>query len=252
MKKPDTLSGVRALITRPQPQGLLLSEALQSMDATTYLFPTLEIVSQLDIETIETAKKVIKQTDILIFVSQHAAQPLLSHCKDILAPILSVGASTTKSIESAGFSVANTPQQDFSTQGLLSLPELSNIDKKHILIIAGEGGNQLLQKTLKSRGAYVKKLAVYRRVCPTYSTDSIKKALAFQPNIIISTSKESLMNLYRIFNAQIPLKTHLLVISHEMCELAKQLKIGQSMLIAENPTTPAIINALLTQWRPHG
>ena len=58
------------------------------------------------------------------------------------------------------------PQIGADSEALLAVQELRHLAGKHLLIVRGEGGRELLGDSLKSRGAHVEYAECYRRVRP--------------------------------------------------------------------------------------
>lgn len=236
---------MKILITRPKNQAEKLRKELTQHGFETLLFPTLEI------QKIENAPT--NNNDIAIFVSKNAVDyGLSSWPKNILLPptLLAVGPATAQCINEAGHSVAELPE-DYSSEGLLKLPSLHNVNHKKIVIVCGENSNPLLKNTLMHRGAKIEELICYRRLCPTVDAKTIIEITQQKIDVIVSTSQESLRNLVTLFSAHSEwlLQQRLLVISNTMLHLAQTLGFHTLPLLAPNATDGAIVNTLRFQLK---
>ena len=110
------------------------------------------------------------------------------------------------------------------------------------MIFRGEGGRELLGNTLQSRGAVVFYADMYRR-SPPPSARQLDQYLA-QADIITVSSNQGLQNLYELASDKSSLTSHTLVVPGERgFTLAKALGFS-NILVAENATDEACMNAL--------
>lgn len=77
---------------------------------------------------------------------------------------LAVGDATAAALEKAGLR-AESPENGFNSEAVLSLSCLADLRERRILVLRGEGGRALLGETLAQRGARVDYLELYRRIC---------------------------------------------------------------------------------------
>lgn len=113
--------------------------------------------------------------DIAIFVSEHAVrlglpQLDLPELNLSAATLLAVGPRTAEVLKRA---VSERPGwvtglvqtgMRADSEGLLAVPALAAVAGRHVLIVSGIGGREVLQEQLVARGARVSRFAVYRRV----------------------------------------------------------------------------------------
>lgn len=216
------------VITRPLHQAQNLALLIQKNGGKVIFFPTLEILPIKNNVNLQKAAKNIDQFDIVIFVSANAVDYFLkahtpSSRDDAIA--IAVGSGTAHAL-CKGKITAIIPE-NHSSEGILNLKELQNIKDKSIALFCGENSKPLLKKVLLARGATVEEIVCYRRQCPDVNVDKIATAWREAGvNYLISTSTESLQNLYFIF-AKIDstwlLQIPLLVVSDSMSALAQQL-----------------------------
>ncbi len=103
--------------------------------------------------------------DLVVFLSEHAVSFAGSCDFCGSAQIFAIGAQTATSLAAAGYS-ARVPD-DQRSEGLLEMPEFAVLTGQRVLLVAGEGGRDLLAQTLTQRGAEVCDYRCYRRVATT-------------------------------------------------------------------------------------
>lgn len=104
------------------------------------------------------------QADIVIIVSKHAAllaRLLIAQSVFKSAQCYSVGKASCVFFETLGISI-QTPG-DESAQGLLTLPDLQDMQDKKLMLIKGEQGLNVIEETCKQRGAELEVLDLYER-----------------------------------------------------------------------------------------
>jgi uroporphyrinogen-III synthase len=103
-------------------------------------------------------------TDV-VFLSEHAVRFGIGRlARDIdlsSLPVYAVGSSTAARLSEAG--VAAAIPELASSEGLLAMPEFAEASGRSVLIVAGEGGRDVLACGLQARGASVQTLRAYRR-----------------------------------------------------------------------------------------
>jgi uroporphyrinogen-III synthase len=76
------------------------------------------------------------------------------------------GPATAEALAAAGIAGAQIPETTFDSEGLLALPELSDVRGKRVLILRGDGGREYLGDALRARRAHVDAVACYRERSP--------------------------------------------------------------------------------------
>ena len=117
--------------------------------------------------------------DRLIFTSPAAAEWAIELAGDegfragvAVAP----GPGTAERLIAAGLTTVVWPRRGGTSEDVLALPELSNVDGLSVVILAAPGGRQLIHRTLEHRGATVTRVNVYRRL-PLPPTDEFLELL---------------------------------------------------------------------------
>ena len=154
----------RLLITRFSPKAEQLAEALNRADCFSIAQPLLKIVPLEDALT--TKKFVNGYYDVVIAVSGNAVECTKRLIKKEWpkATYIAVGVSTQALLNDVIENEALVPEDSADSEGLLSLELLQSIQGKRILILRGQGGRDLLDKTLAARGAEVTFLESYKRI----------------------------------------------------------------------------------------
>ena len=158
------------LLTRPEGENELLASRLASSGWNVLIRPMLKI------ERFYPKTNYLSNLSIfdkIIFVSKNSVRhgmPLIKETlpSDLCNKIwLAIGKGTAAELKKHGVCAEFPIKSD--TESLLNLEELKHPRLNRILIIKGEGGRDLLEKTLIQRGARVSLCEVYRRRSLTYT-----------------------------------------------------------------------------------
>ena len=164
------LQGVGVLVTRPRAQSTELVAAIEAAGASVFCFPVMEIRA-LDENVVAAKAAELGEPDIVIFVSRNAVEYGMPYTND--ARIGVIGPATAAAVESAGHFVDIQPASGFDSEHLLAEPELQEVAGKHVRIIRGNDGRELLAEALTARGAIVEYLSVYERRLPDVSPQTL-------------------------------------------------------------------------------
>lgn len=242
------LTELTILITRPQHQSKALNELILAAGGKTIVFPTIEIEVLTQQPKLQQLSKKINDYDIAIFVSANAvdhAIPLSLEEKSLT--IIAIGPGTATALKKHNVTVDAVPTH-YSSEGLLTLPQLANIQQKKIIIFCGENSRPFLRETLRQKGAQVDEAICYRRRRPQTDPQQLQWLMTQAIDHIVVTSLDSLENLFVLFQAyhtrllQIPL----LVISPAMAMQAAQLGF-QHVNVALSAADDAVVQALIRQ-----
>ncbi|GIX30046.1 MAG: uroporphyrinogen III methyltransferase [Porticoccaceae bacterium] len=157
------LAGLGVLLVRAARAPDRFAEGLEAAGARVYRHPVLAIRP---LPPAGSLARRLARADLLIFTSRNAAELALARLAaegETLPPVplAAVGPETAAPLAESGRAVAVPARRD--SEGLLALPELAAVRGRRVLILAGEGGRELLREALRERGAEVEKLALYRR-----------------------------------------------------------------------------------------
>lgn len=238
------LNNLRILVTRPYGEELC-ADILKHHGQPIYL-PIIKIEYMTDALSSDHLAKQMAQQDWLIFASQAAVYASIDAIKPYLSAqtkIAAMGEGTAKALREAKVTVTLLPPVQWSSEGLLAMPELQVLTNQRILLVRGEGGRELLATTLKTRGATVSDLIVYRRLLP--EIDAEHYLPLFQQHkidVIICTSQTAIDHIQQLVGAiihQVPV----VVSSMRLQDYAKKQGFDQ-IIIAENAGNTAILQAL--------
>lgn len=248
----NSLQTLCVLVTRPSPEGDVLAHHIEALDAKTLVLPTIQFVPSPDPEAYQNAIAKLGDQDWLVFTSPQA---VYSSVPDIRrywpefpshVQFAAVGAGTARALLHAGYR-AVYPEQDWSSEGVMALPEFQSLTGKKIAIIRGVGGRDVLKQWFVDRGAFVLPVVSYQRICPKVD---MAQYLAAAKNkiidVIICTSTEGMLNLKHLFgDSGWPLLRviPLIVTSDRIKMLAYQTGF-QTIWVAQNASHVAILDLL--------
>lgn len=250
------LAGRGILVTRPAVQAEALCGLIEAAGGVPIRFPVLAIEAVEVTATLRAELARLDQYDLAIFISANAVHctldALTQQAWPARVPIAVVGQATARAAHARGLSVALCPHADFSSAGLLALPDLQQVQGKRILILRGSGGREHLREQLQARGAQVTYLEVYRRVRP----DSDPSALltrwqAGEVDAVLLASNESLQNLQAMIGTlgqDLLRKSTLIVASARTEQCARELGLRGVIRVAQDATDHAMLAALRAQF----
>jgi uroporphyrinogen-III synthase len=189
------LAGLRIVVTRPRGQSVALAQRIAQAGGIPLLFPLLEIVASEFGEDFSESLHQLPRADFLVFISPNAVQFGLAALRQagVLLPpslqIAAVGQGTARALRDAGYEHVLAPAQQFDSEGLLALPALQQVAGRHVVIVRGDGGRELLAETLRSRGAQVTYLNCYTRRPAVFDAQALRAA---RPDALSVTSSEAL------------------------------------------------------------
>ena len=248
-----SLQGVNIVVTRPKENATNLIDLLKHQGAKVLAFPTVAI--EPIVSNIATCEKIknLNQFDIVIFTSANAVRHINTQLKTYWPKMptntqfAAVGQATKMQLQQQGYSVKIIPPGQFSSEGLLETPALTECNHKKILIITGENTRSILATTLTKRGASVAMITTYRRI--PIKQDPNKLLQQYEENkldIFVTTSNDVLANLVAILgsNRETILKqVKFIVISQRNAAFAKTLGC-QKVIVSEAASDDAIIKAI--------
>jgi uroporphyrinogen-III synthase len=166
--------------------------------------------------------------DHVIFLSEHAVTHAGLRGAGLFgrSQWYAIGGSTAAALDRVRFDPQRDQQiivpgsaADANSEGLLKLPELQRLAGQRVLLVAGEGGRDLLLQQLGLRGAEVMQWQVYRRVpIATVEIDASKI------DVCVASSGAGLKQLTALWlTAGGGLNTHLCTPSQRVASVAVEL-----------------------------
>lgn len=225
------LNGLNILVTRPIHQSENLSKLIRDKGGNPIVFPVIEIKPL----QIDWSNYNFNEFDLAIFVSANAVK----YSIPVNIESFAIGKATANCLKTAKF-----PAPPFNTEALLEMPEMqqSAISGKKIAVFRGEGGRELLAKTLKQRGANVTYINVYKRVQPPVPAwiHNIKI------DVIIITSSEGLQNFMNMLNEYDWIRnTPMILISERIKVVAEKLGVIAPVFVAPTASDDGLLAAVL-------
>ena len=241
------------LITRPAGQAQELCAAVTAKGFTAHCLPMLQVLPLAKLAP-EQQRQVqhLDNYQHLIFVSANAVRYGME-CIESCCPQLpvgldwyAVGDGTARLLLPFGVE-AHTPGSAMSSEGLLALPQLQQVEGARVLIVKGEGGRQTLAEALGRRGARVDELACYRRAAPELAPRELAlKLVQWEIELVMISSGEGLSNMLALLSPAETTKFSLitlLVPSPRVADIAHKAGFEQ-VITAENASDSAMLRAL--------
>jgi len=247
------LAGIGVLVTRPRRQATELVELIRSHGGSVIEFPVIEIVPR-EPDLVAAAAVDLQDPDIAIFVSRNAVENGLAYSAAARTAV--IGPATATALEATGRNVDIAPANGYDSEHLLEEAELQQVAGKHVRIIRGVGGRELLGDTLRDRGAVVDYLEVYERVPPRYSAKQTAELeqqwRAGAVNVVTVMSVESLHNLVSLLPewcAQELGSTLLVTPAARVIQEALNRFPGIPARLASGPQASSMVDAILAGAR---
>ncbi len=165
MTAPDTV-----VVTRPRGQETAMMRAVEDAGFRAVHVPALAI-EPLSLQARERNRLMdLDQYRAVIFASTNAVRlgldALEHYWPQWPAGIdwIGVGEATARALRAEGLP-ARIPENGFNSEAVLELPGLQALNECKVLLLRGEGGRGLMEKTLSERGAEVHAVPLYRRHC---------------------------------------------------------------------------------------
>ncbi|WP_422135788.1 MULTISPECIES: uroporphyrinogen-III synthase [unclassified Endozoicomonas] len=194
---------IRALVTRPREQAEPLVAMIQNQGAMAWSLPMIQIQPLAESQTLRDRILQLDQYSKVVVISQNAARLGLEHIENYWPQMplkihwYAVGPKTRRWLKSNGIDATypEIRQKPGDSEALLRLESLQQVSGEKILILKGKGGRELLENTLRNRGAQVDCLELYERQKPDYPEDYLNRLIKDHAiNVILTSSGEILAN----------------------------------------------------------
>ena len=243
-----TLAGLGIAITRPIDQAKKLSALITEAGGTPISFPLIAITPLKDYSQFEAVINEIETYDWAIFISSNAVQNGMPRLVNASAQknlnFAAIGPVTATELESFGIKHVLIPNGRFDSESLLTLPEMTDVTGKKILIFRGVGGRDVLAETLKARGAQVTFAECYQRINPQTNCDLLAN-LYHEKKLhdIVVTSSEVMRHLLDLAGDADWLRNVTLCVNHARIA-GLPLQLGLKVLVADAPGDEAMLALL--------
>lgn len=195
------LAGRGVLVTRPARQAGAFAQKLAALGASPIVFPAIVILPPDDFAPLAAVHARLLDFDVAVFVSANAVEfgaPDASRWPKGLVAI-APGPGTAEALAAVGIAPVIHPATTFDSESMLSLPELSGLHGRRVIVFRGERGRELLSASLRQRGAHVETVTCYRRAAPSTGATGLEEALrGGRVHALTFTSSEGVDNLWSI------------------------------------------------------
>ncbi len=238
-----TSNKLHVLITRPEKAGRALAQKCQAQGIAALQQPLFSYQENIQAPALIAQVRATTPA-VVIFVSVAAvefAQKHLPICKWQASQVFAVGTATQHALQRYG--VTATCPDIHTSEGLLALNDLQNINQQNIVIVRGNGGRELIAEQLTKRGAQVTYLEVYLRVWQTFPDDIGQTWQQKNINAIVITSNallESIVNLVELCDNYWQNTCLWIVASERIAEKARALGL-QKVINAQGASDEAIM-----------
>ena len=252
MNGAQPLAGRSIVLTRPRHTTQKIAQRIAIAGGTAMVFPALEIVALPETPQLGALIDRLDEFDLAVFVSanavEHGCTAVLRHRSwPTHLRCAAVGSATQAALPEQGISSVIAPTEQFDSEALLALPQLRAAAAQRIEIFRGEGGRELLGKTLAERGAQVEHAVTYRRERPEADPEPLLRAWRHGSIHAVSVmSGESLGNFYAMLpdEGRAWLRATPVFVPHQrIAERANELAITQVYLTG--PSDDALIDKLI-------
>ena len=235
------------VLTRPEGDNSRLESTLAAQGYDTYIQPLLRIASLPESELPDPPD--LTGDDLCIFISANAARmglpTLMGGMVENGIVSFAVGPRTANVLEAEGLPVIVPEQMD--SEGLLALPELSDVHGRRVVIVKGEGGREVLARELEAKGALVEEYICYRRESALVDSDTFCASLLDYEKIIFqANSGQTLAALTTVLEqceGASFLQQCVIVPSQRVADDARNLG-WQRVAVADNASDEAFLAAL--------
>jgi len=200
------LEGATVVVTRPSASAATSKRRVTALGGAPLALPGASVRPIEDVVAARAALRAARSADVIVFVSPsavrfaYAISPRLRFGRTAL--VCAIGAATARALRRRGVRDVVWPRTRQDSEGLLALPELASLHDQSMVLVGAPQGRDLLPRELRTRGAQVSHVHVYRRLPARLDRrhfDSI--ADATQPIFVQLTSVESVANVRAILPA---------------------------------------------------
>lgn len=186
------------LVTRTRPAGRVLADRLQQRGLEALECAPFELEGPERPRAVAEELRASLPADRVILTSQEAVRRAVELAgSDAFARALVIvpGQGTASVARECGLDNVIYPERHGTSEAVLGMPELRDVDGLDVLILAAEGGRGLIGETLARRGAEVERLHVYRRVTRPLPEGIERRILEAPAVVTLAASLEAVTGL---------------------------------------------------------
>lgn len=186
------------LVTRTRPAATALIERLAERDLEAFECAPFQLEPPEKPRDVADDLATALPADRVIFTSQEAARQAVG----MVGPgplnralVIVPGQGTAALARELGLDNVIFPERHGTSEAMLSMPELRDVEGLDILILAAAGGRGLMGEVLERRGAAVERIHVYRRVACKLPPDAAERIDAAARVATLGASLEAVSGL---------------------------------------------------------
>ncbi|AWK44158.1 uroporphyrinogen-III synthase [Photorhabdus laumondii subsp. laumondii] len=242
------------LVTRPAPAGEELVRRLQAAGKTAFSAPLINIHPGSELPQLAEKLNPLNTRDMVFLLSKNAVYYANNQLNKINLSwpdkliYYAIGRSTALAFHQlTGMNVIWSSEGETS-EILLKLPSLHQVENKQALLLRGNGGRELIARTLTERGATVDYCECYFRQPVDYPAAEFSAHWQkYGVQTLVVTSGEILQLLYNLIpesdRNRWLLHCRLIVVSERLAHAARNLG-WQDVKVAKSADNDALIQAL--------
>lgn len=218
--------------TRPTERAQPLSDAMRAKQFTVLELPLLELTEMPFQHELVQLFQQLDGTQAIVVVSPTAVDIGFSYLKKAGGKIeqlqhvawIAVGQSTAERLLHYGVTNVSVPEVETS-EGMLSLPVLTDFPLQRIAFWRGEGGRQFMMQYLKQQGVSVLNFVLYRRGLPAQTMHLFREVLPLWKQhercYVCISSEASWLNWLNLCQNQddVLIKSHYLVLGNRLSQV---------------------------------
>ena len=247
----------RILVTRPKLQAPAFSDLITAAGGEAVECPTIEIVPPEDWGPLDRALERLSTYNWLIFTSVNGIAPFMTRLmeaqRDVRAlaglTICCIGPRTAEALSAYGLRADVIPEQ-FQAEGILEALDERQVGGMSILIPRALVAREILPDQLRTRGATVDVVPVYRTIRPAVATDRLSEQLRTHAIDIISfTSSSTVRNFVELFSSKAEMlrlvgETTIACIGPITAATVREVGLSVHVMAGRN-TIPALADAIV-------
>ncbi|WP_343553988.1 uroporphyrinogen-III synthase [Pantoea sp.] len=242
------------LVTRPEPAATELVSRLRNLGKLAWSMPLIEFTPGRDLVNLPNQLAALQPGDLVFLLSQQVvtfAQPALQHSATTWPEKLdyyAIGRSTALALHTVSNLKVDYPHARETSEELVRLNRLQQVNGKRALILRGSPGRELLAETLIARGVEVQYCECYQRCEKQYNGATEGRRWRDRSiTTLVVTSGEMLQQLFSLFppidRREWLLHCRLVVVSERLATQAAELG-WQDIDVADGADNDALLRAL--------
>lgn len=155
------------LVTRTESAGKALADKVSDLGMIAVHCAPFALEPPENAAEVAAQLEALLPADLVIITSQEGVRrsaELVGAQRFARSLVVVPGEGTARLARDLGFENVIYPSRHGTSEAMLALPELKEVDGLSVLVLAAEGGRGLMGRVLEQRGAVVDRIHVYRRI----------------------------------------------------------------------------------------